>query len=353
MRVLSLLIAVGSLLGAACAARPAQPAPSARSAEPAPASAAAPPSATQALIPVRASYSSPVFSQSLVALARDGGYYAEQGLDVSITHVRMAPQNVAGLLTGELDVSVMGGTAPLNARLAGADLILIGATKPYFAGAIMASPDIMAPADLRGKRIGIGNKGGNPDFMARAMVQRLGLEADRDVALLSTGGNPETVAALAAGSVDAGSLIPPGDDIARNLGFHTLIDVTAARVPFPATVLATANATLADRPDLLERFLRAYGQAVHRFRTDKDFALQVGAAFTQSDDAAANEAGYAVERAIVQPDLDLPLAAIQSGLDLVKGEDPRAATARPEEFVDLRLQQRLKQSGFFDRLGGP
>jgi ABC-type nitrate/sulfonate/bicarbonate transport system substrate-binding protein len=129
--------------------------------------------------------------------------------------------------------------------------------------------------------------------------------------------------------------------------------VTAARVPFPATVLATASATLADRPDLLERFLRAYGQAVHRFRTDKDFALQVGAAFTQSDDAAANEAGYAVERAIVQADLDLPLAAIQSGLDLVKGEDPRAATARPEEFVDLRLQQRLKQSGYFDRLGGP
>jgi ABC-type nitrate/sulfonate/bicarbonate transport system substrate-binding protein len=337
-RVLLLSIAVGAWVSAGCAARSVEPAAV---------------STRQAPVPVRASFSAPVFSQSPIALAQEAGYYAEQGLDVSYTYVRMATQNVAGLLTGELDVSIMGGTAPLNARLGGADLILIGATKPYFAGAIMASPEITTPAELRGKRIGIGNKGGNPDFMARAMLLRLGLEPDRDVALLSTGGNPETVAALVAGSVDAGSLIPPGDEQARNLGFHTLFDVTAARVPFPATVVATSGAALADRADVLERYLRAYAQAAHRFRTDKEFALQVGAAFTQSDDVAANEAGYEVERAIIQADLDLPLAAVQSGLDLMKPEDPRAATARPEEFVDLRLLQRVKQSGFFDRLGRP
>src|SRR6266849_8158557 len=165
MRMLLLSIAVGAWLGAGCAARSVEPAAV---------------STREALVPVRASFSAPVFSQSPIALAQEAGYYAEQGLDVSFTYVRMATQNVAGLLTGELDVSIMGGTAPLNARLGGADLMLIGATKPYFAGAIMASPDITTLAELRGKRIGIGNKGGNPEFMARAMVQRLGLEPDRD-----------------------------------------------------------------------------------------------------------------------------------------------------------------------------
>ena len=57
------------------------------------------------------------------------------------------------------------------------------------------------------------------------------------------------------------------------------------------------------------------------------------------------------KRQIMQADLDLPLAAIQSALDLMRAEDPRAAEARPEDFVDFRLLQRVRQSGFFDRLG--
>ncbi len=340
---LGALLLIASLLTLGCAARPAEPtAP--RAVETGAAS------APQAGLTLQASYSSPVMSQSPILLAQEAGYFAEQGLEVAISSVRQATQNAAALMSGELDVSVMGGTAPLRARLGGAELVIVGGTKPYFAGAVVARPEIATPADLRGKRLGVGSKGGNPDFMARAMLPRLGLEPDRDVALLTTGGDPETVAALVAGSVDAGAVIPPGDEQARNLGFHNLIDVTAARVPFPATVLATGSATLASRPDAIERFLRAYAQASHRFVRDRDFALRVGAAFTGRDDVAAIELAYDVERQIIQPDLDLPLTAIQGALDLMRDEDPRAADARPDDFVDLRLLRQIKESGFLDRL---
>src|SRR5581483_8810360 len=310
MGALGALLIGAALLGAACAGRPAAPSGA---------------TAAQAPLSLQASYSAPVMSQSPLAIAQEAGYFAEQGLDVSVAAVRLGTQNAAALLSGEIDVSVMGGTAPLRARLGGAELVFIAGTKPYFAGAIVARPEITSAADLRGKRLGVGSKGGNPDFMARAMLPRLGLEPDRDVALLTTGGDPETVAALVAGSVDAGAVIPPGDEQARNLGFHTLIDVTAARVPFPATVLATGSATLASRPDAIERFLRAYAQASYRFVRDRDFALRVGAAFTGRDDVAAIELAYDVERQIIQPDLDLPLTAIQGALDLMRDEDPRAA----------------------------
>ena len=344
MFALCALLIAGLLLAGCAAPQPARPA------VPADASAAPAPPPREPLLRLQASYSSPVMSQSPIAIAQEAGYFQEQGLEVNIASVRQATQNVAGLLSGEIDVSVMGGTAPIRARLSGADLVLVGGTKPYFAGAIVARPEIASPADLRGKRLGIGSKGGNPDFMARAMLPRLGLEPDRDVALFSTGGDPETVAALVAGSVDAGALIPPGDEQARNLGFRTLIDVTAARVSFAATVLATSSGTLASRSEALERFLRAYAQASHRFLADRDFALRVGAEFTGRDDAAATEQAYEVERQIMQADLDLPLSAIQAALDLMRADDPRAAEARPEDFVDLRLLQRIKQSGFLERL---
>ena len=86
--------------------------------------------------------------------------------------------------------------------------------------------------------------------------------------------------------------------------------------------LGTSGPRLNERSDAIERFLRAYGQAVHRYMTDKPFTLQVAAEFLRSDDASANDEAYEVERKIMQPDLDLPLAAIQSTLDLIKAEEP-------------------------------
>ena len=353
VRALALLVVLG-LLGAGCAggdtARPAGGAGAARGSEAGGTTAGGAGSAPQALIPVQASFSAHAMSQSPIGIAKESGYFAEEGLDVKIISIRSAPQNAAALLSGEVDVSTIGGIAPIRARMSGSDLLLIGATKPYFAGSIMSHPSITSGADLRGKRLGITNKGSNTDLMARAVLPRLGLEPDRDVTLFSTGGEPENVTALIMGNIDAASSTPPGDERLRNSGMHTLFDVTAARIPYPATALGTAGSTLANRPDVLERYLRGYARGVHRYLTDKEFALAHAVTFLQSEDAVANEAAYEVERGHMQANLELPLVAVQSTLDLIKAEDPRAGEARAEEFVDLRLVRKLQQEGFFDRL---
>jgi len=311
----------------------------------------APPAAPATLIPMRASYSALSMSQVPIAIAKQAGYYTQQGLDVEVLGIRASAQNAAALLSGEVDVSILGGVGPVRARLSGSDLVLIGATKPYFSGSIVGRPDLLSLADLRGGRVGISTKGGNTDLMARSVLPRLGLEPDVDVTLLSTGESPEQVAALLAGTVDAAALTPPADERALNAGYNKLVDVTSARIPYPAVALGTAGPRLNDRADALERYLRAYGQAVHRYLTDKPYALAVAAEFLRSDDAAANDEAYEVERQLMQADLDLPLGAIRSTLDLIKAEEPRAADARPEEFVDLRLVGKLQQSGFFQQLG--
>ena len=279
-----------------------------------------------------------------------GGYFQEQGLDVDVTFINASAQNTAALLSGEVDVSALGGIGPIRARLGGTDLLLIGATKPYFSGSLIARPEIASLADLQGKQIGITGKGGNTDLMMRVVLPRLGLEPDRDVMLFDTGNNPETLAALLTGNIAAAALTPPGDERARGLGFATLVDVTAARIYYPALTLGTAGSTLTKRAEALERFLRSYGQAVHRYRADKSFALAVALDFLRTDDPAANEQAYEVERDLMPPGLDLPLAAIQATLDLLKLDDPRAAQANPADFVDLRLLHGLQESGFFERL---
>ena len=357
MRGLAVLLAMAALLGLACgggasrgaSGQPAPAAPAGGAPQPA-ANPAEPARPAQQPASVQASFSAFSMSQSPIAIAQEAGYFAEEALDVTIAQIPSAPQNAAALLTGEIDVSTTGGIGVIRARLAGSDLVLVAGTKPYFAGSIVTRPEIATPADLRDKRIGITNKGSNTDLMARAVLPRFGLEPERDVTLFATGSDLQTVTALITGAIAGGSMTPPSDERARNEGMRLLIDVTGMKIAYPATALGTSGATLTRRGDVMDRYIRAYARAVHRYIVDREFALGVAVDFLRSEDRQANELAYDIERAHMQADLDLPLDAIRSTLDLIKAEDPRAADARPEEFVDLRIVQRLKQSGFFERL---
>ena len=330
--------------GGAAPDAPARPAGSQPTASGTAAQSAQPPTAMQA------AFSAFSMSQSPLALAKEGGYFAEEGLDVTVSHIPSASQTAAALLSGEMDVVTTGGVGVIRARLAGSDLVLVGGTKPYFAGSIVVRPEITSAADLRGKRIGITNKGSNTDLMARAVLPRLGLEPDRDVALFGTGNDLQTVSALIAGNVEAGSMTPPSDERAKNEGMHYLADVTAMKIPYPATALGTSGSTVTNRGDLLERYLRAYAKAAQRYVTDKEFTLDVAAEFLRSDDRAANELAYEIERSHMQVDLALPLEAVRGTLELITDEEPRATSVPPEEFVEFRVLDRFKQSGFFDKL---
>src|SRR5688572_27005067 len=220
MRELYIVLAIGAALLAGCggAAPPAGSpgAPAAPAAQSAPAGttgAATAPTPPQPPIPLTISYSAPSMSQVPSLIGLEGGYYREQGLDVNLVSMRSSAQNAAALIASEVDASVIGGVGPIRARLSGGDIVLIGATKPYFSGAIVAKPEIRSAEDLRGKRLGVSARGGNTDLMARRVLPRMGLEPDVDVTLFPTGESPQTVAALIAGNVDAGAMAPPMDEM--------------------------------------------------------------------------------------------------------------------------------------------
>ena len=47
---------------------------------------------------------------------------------------------------------------------------------------------------------------------------------------------------------------------------------------------------------------------------------------------------------------DVHNEAIQATLEEIRKDVPKAAQAKPEDFVDLRFVNSLKQSGYLDRL---
>lgn len=296
------------------------------------------------------SYSALVASQSYVWIAKEAGYFERNGLDVKTVLITSSVQNTAALLSGDVDIGIIGGMGVMRAKLAGGEVYMIGGTKNQMAGSIVAHPGIKTPADLKGKRIAVSRRGSNPEFMARAVLVRFGINPDRDVTFIQAGGAPETVAVLHSGGAEAASIIPPHNLRAISLGYKELIDVTAMKIPFVATIVATTKKLIDTKPSVILPFMRAIAEGVHTFQTEKAYALKVISKYTRSPINEDLEVTYTVEGGIMDRHLNVHAEAIQATLNEIRKDMPKAAQAKPADFVDLRFVNELKQSGYFDRL---
>lgn len=307
-------------------------------------------SAQERLTPLVVSYSALVASQSIPWIAEEAGYFKEHGLDVKLVYIASSSKSAAALLSGDVDVSIIGGIGVMRARLAGADLMLIGGTKNQLAGSLMVNPRIKTVADLKGKKIAITRKGSNTEYMAKAVLVHFGLNPDRDATFLQTGGEPQSVAALKSGGVDAASSVPPNNLRAIALGFKQLVDVTALKIPYVATMIATTQKNIDTKSPVLLRFMEAMADGVHRFQTDEPYALKVISKYTRSPSREDVEVSYRVEGGIMDRGLNVHEDALQATLAEIRKDTPQAAQAKPEEFVDRRFINELHRSGYLDRL---
>lgn len=231
-----------------------------------------------------------------------------------------------------------------------ADLMLIGGTKNQLAGALVVNPRIKSPSDLKGTKIAITRKGSNTEYMAKAVPVHFGLNPDRDATFIQTGGEPQSVAALKSGGVDAASSVPPNNPRALAPGFKQLVEVTALKIPYVATMIAAPQKTIDAKTSILQRFMEAMADGVHRFQTDEPCSLKVIGKYTRSPSKQDLKVSYRVEGGIMDRGLNVHEDALRATLEEIRKDTPQAARAKPEDFVDRRFINDLRQSGYLDRL---
>lgn len=293
--------------------------------------------APAAPIPLVVSYSALVASQSIPWIAQETGLFEKHGLQVELTYISSSSQSTAALLSGDVDASIIGGIGIMNAVIQGGDVRLIGATKNQLAGRIMARPEIKTIEDLRGKTIGVSRKGSNTEYMAIQALKRAGLEPGKDVTFVYTGGEPETIAALANGGVQASSSVPPNDKKAEEVGAHELIDVTKVGVKYPATTVAASGKTIQEKPEALKRLMAALREAVQVYKNDPETTLRIIAEYTKTENPETLRDGYEIEREIMAEDLRVDPEAIAAALEQIAAETPAAKDRKYEDFVDTRF----------------
>jgi ABC-type nitrate/sulfonate/bicarbonate transport system substrate-binding protein len=215
---------------------------------------------------------------------------------------------------------------------------------------VLAKPDITKLEQLRGKKIGVTRIGSNTHFFTVQAFRRAGMNADKDITFIQTGGEAETLGALVSGRIDAATLLPPSDAKAIAQGFRYVVFGPDIGIPYAAATITTRRSIIAKRAPVIGRFMRAMAEASRSMHRDKELVYRVMEKKLRINDRGILDASYAIETKVMEPRLELKAQAIQPMLEEVARTNPRANEVKPQDLMDRRYLAEMEGSGFFNQL---
>jgi ABC-type nitrate/sulfonate/bicarbonate transport system substrate-binding protein len=185
------------------------------------------------------------------------------------------------------------------------------------------------------------------DLAARFALRSHGIDPEKDVTMVQTGGPSEAIAAMAAGKIQAAALSPPSTLRARQLKFNEILDMSKLPNEYHINGVVTTRRFLQTHEDIVRRFLKAYIEGAARGQKDENFALKVMGKYFRTDDKEILEESY---NTTIKSNFSIPpypsIPGIASLLQGLEKQNPKAKGAKPEDFADSRLVKELDQSGF-------
>ena len=279
-------------------------------------------------------------------IAKEAGYFSNEGLDVELIRVGGSTRMVAAMLGGSAPIIQAGASAAVAATAAGGDVVIIGATGTVSPFRLMARPEIKQPSDLKGKKAGITTFGSTSDQVLRIALKQFNLEPNKDVAILSMGAQPEAFAALQSGAVHVVALSYPLYPKAAKLGMRELVNFGQLGVEDINGTVITTRSFIAQQRDTALRFLRAFTRGMHRYRTDKEYSKKILAKYGKITDDEILEGTWQDYAPTLQKSPRPSLKGIQFLIEnQFQGKKP---LPKPEQFVDVSLVDQLEKSGFIE-----
>jgi NitT/TauT family transport system substrate-binding protein len=219
-------------------------------------------------------------------VAHEKGFFRKHGIDSEVITIR-PNLSVVALHAGEIDYSWMTGTV-IRAAARGIPLKLVTIGLKSSFHTLVARPNLQSITELRGKKIAISNIGATDDLVARALLQKAGLDPRRDAAVISMGGSETRYQALLAGQTDAATLSLPHSVIAKQQGFRFLGSAgDVLQIPF--TGISTTAGKIQRNREQVKRMIRAQIDAMRWIKSQKAEAIQFLRQFFSTDEATALE----------------------------------------------------------------
>lgn len=258
------------------------------------------------------SYSELIPDSLALWVAQDGGYLTKNGIDANIELITSS-LGMPALLSGSTQIAVIGGSNALGAAVEGADLEVIAVLTPVYPYQFMVPASIQTPDQLKGKKVGVSSIGSSSDVATRVALKKMGLDPTKDVTIVAVGSAANRVAAMYSGAIQGSVNQPPDSVTMEAKGFHSILDMAAAKLPNANTGVVVEKSWAASHKEVVQKFIDSLVQASARIRKDKAFTVGVLMNWLKSNDTAGMQATYDYYASEIIPALPYP---------------------RPEQFTD-------------------
>lgn len=278
------------------------------------------------------------------------GLFARHGLHVETRLMEGARGVVRGLMDGEIQFGNLAAPALLRAGLLGeADLVfLTGGINQQF---LMGRPGIRKREQLDGGTIRFVGDGGLNDLLVHFVIEQLEKAGIRNIRMVpSPGGGGVSLKKLVSGECDAVIITPPEALEAKRQGCHFLVDFADYGLNYALGGIATRQTTIQEKATLTKKFVQAYVEGMHRYRTDRAFTVQVLQEYSGISDRSIAEETYDITQPGMPQNPYPGLKALSIALQVMSKQLPEAATADPRQFVEDHFVRELDESGFITSL---
>lgn len=265
-----------------------------------------------------------------IRIAQDLGYFSKHGIEVDASIVSAAAAAQA-LASGSVDM-YQGGTTPVTADLAGADLIYVAATIDKSTLTLIGAKGITTFEALRGKSVATTSPGAFGEIALRLTAKKYGMEIGKDIKLLYHPHSTASLTTFLSGQADAFIGPTPYNTVAEGKGYPVIIDYFKEGLRIPGPALSTSRAFYQKNRNAIKAYLMGYLDGLRKTIDDPALAKQTEMKHTQVTDPSVLDSDYQVNLQTWNKDLRIDPKSIQNVLDGLG--TPQAAAADVNKFYD-------------------
>lgn len=275
-------------------------------------------------------------------IAKEQNLFRKYGLDARVVSIGGASLAIQAGIGGDADVlDADEGSVILSALQAGPRLKVIGSLVNTFPFKVVGKPELAESP--KGGRYGISRFGSPSDFSMRLFAKAKGLNPDKDIRIMQVGGQPDRLAALQSGVIDASVFQEPEASIMISKGFKLIHDFSVKPIPYPFTGFSASLPALQNKRPAVIQYLKTMTEALHVYKCDKKAALAAmskGLRTTRSlNEAYDMMLGYYPRD--ISPNRDALKAAVAVFAEVRPDLGERARTFDIDSVVDYTLMQEV------------
>jgi len=273
-------------------------------------------------------------------VGKEAGIFQKHGIELDPNFTRDGQTAMTALISGQMPFVTLADPSVTTSALQGAEgeWVAVNVHSPHLV--MYSQPEINSVEDLKGRKIGVTTLGALTALMAQQIVKQHGMDPKKDVEIVAVGGGPEALAAIASGQIAAMVTAPENPAPGKKV----LVDLTTAGYPFPQAGLVTTKSMAKKDPQLVQDMVQSFAESTQRFKTDRALSEKVLASVlkeTLKNDTAVQK-NYDGTAGAVSVDVVPKATEIQSVLDLLAPTNPKAQSAKPQDFFDDTFAKKVQ-----------